>query len=136
MVDPALYDTLLRAFLPQRYSLTATAIEFLGIIVAFMISYLGFKAYKLTKEKKYQYFSWGFLLLAFNFLSHVVLNILVNFNFVEFFVENKFRPFIIPLFGVYYFFLMAALLAYISFAIVYADINIQRRYGCSISGGL
>jgi hypothetical protein len=101
----------------------AVAIETLGMIVAFLISFLGYKAFKLTKESKYKYFFYGFLFLALNFLAHVILNLLVRFGYVKFFLEKRYTLYIAPLFAGYYFFLIALILAYISFAILYSDVK-------------
>jgi hypothetical protein len=127
MTIETIYDSLLRGFLPQRYSAMATSIETLGVIVSLIISYFAYKGYKLTNEKKYKYFFYGFLFLAVNFLAHVVLNVLVNLDYVKYFVQKRYLPYIAPLFSVYYFFLIAALLAYVSFAIVYADVKHPKK---------
>jgi len=112
----------LREF-PQWFYWATAGIQTLGIIVSFIISYLGYKAYKLRNEKKYKYFFYGFLFLGFSFLGNLALNILLRLGYARFFVEKRYELFIAPLFLVYYFFLIGVLLAYVSFAIVYAEIK-------------
>lgn len=120
------YLALLQSF-PQNVRGFSTSVEVVGILVAFLISYLGYKAYKLTQDKKYEYFFYGFLLLGLNYLSHVVLNLLIRFGIARYFVERKFTIFIAPVFGVYYFFLIAVLLAYVSLAIVYSEVKQTKK---------
>ncbi len=108
---------------PQAFRLFSTIVQALGIVVAFMISYLGFKAYKLTNDRKYKYFFYGFLFLSLSFLANVILNILLRLGYAKYFVEKRYTPYIAPMFGIYYFFLIAVMLAYVSLAIVYSDIK-------------
>lgn len=126
VLESTLYDVLIRGFLPQRFSALAIGIEILGIIVSFLICYFAYKGYKLTTEKRYKYFSYGFLFLGLNFLSHVILNILVNMDYVQYFVEREYTPVILSLFGIYYLFLIAVMLAYMLLAMVYSEAKSQK----------
>lgn len=123
MVD--LYSLVFVSFAQAFYKYTA-AVETLGIIVALMISYYGYKAYKLTNQRKHRYFFYGFLFLGVNFFAHVLLNLMLRLGFARWFVEQKYTIYIWPLFGIYYFFLIGLLLAYISFAILYLQIKNKR----------
>lgn len=108
---------------PQWFNWATAGVQALGIIVSFVISYLGYKAYKLTKDQKYRYFFYGFLFLGLSFLANAVLNVLVRLGFAKYFVERRYDPYILPFFIVYYIFLIGVMLAYVSLAVVYADIK-------------
>jgi len=113
--------------LPQWFYNSAVGIQALGIIVSFVISYIGFKAYKLTKEIKYRYFFYGFLFLGLSFLANLALNVVLKLGYARYLIERRYDPYILPLFLVYYFFLIGTMLAYVSFAIVYEDIKVKSR---------
>lgn len=113
-------------FRPWIYWAVA-GIQFLGVIISFMISYLGIKAYKLTNDKKYKYFFYGFFFLALSFLANVTLNVLIRSGYAKYFVEKKYELFVAPLFMAYYFCLIAVMLAYVSLAILYTDIKNFRK---------
>jgi hypothetical protein len=113
--------------LPQWFLNLTGGIQALGIIVSFLISYIGYKAYKLTKERKYRYFFYGFLFLGLSFLANLALNIVLRLGYARYFVERRYDPYILPLFLGYYFFLIGVMLAYVSFAVVYADIKDKNR---------
>jgi len=109
--------------IPPWFHLATGGIQILGIIVSFLISYLAYRAYKLTKEEKYRYFFYGFLFLGLSFLVNLAFNIILRLGYVKYFVEKRYELFIAPLFLIYYFFFIGVLLAYVSFAIVYAEIK-------------
>ena len=54
---------------PQWFYGAATVLEAFAIIVAFFIAVLGYKAYKLTKEKQHLYFGAAFGLITLSFLA-------------------------------------------------------------------
>lgn len=49
------------------------AIQFFGALIALFIAIYGYKAYKLTKDKKYLYFGSAFGLLSFNLFLFVLM---------------------------------------------------------------
>jgi hypothetical protein len=101
----------------------AAGIQILGIVVSFAISYLGYQAYKLTNERKYRYFFYGFLFLGVNFLANLALNLLLRLGYAHVLVEKKYTLYVAPLFGVYYFFWIGLMLAYVSLAAVYSEMK-------------
>jgi len=105
----------------------STSIQILGVIVAFMISYLGFKAYRLTQDRKYKYFFVGFFFMGASFLANAVLNLVVQSGTVGYFLEKRYEPFVAPLFGGYYVLLIAMMLAYVSLAVLYADVKNTKK---------
>jgi hypothetical protein len=108
---------------PQWFYWATAGVQALGIVVSFVISYLGYKAYKLTTDKKYRYFFYGFLFLGLSFLANMVLNILIRSGYARYFVERRYDPYILPFFIVYYVFLIGVMLAYVSLSVVYSDIK-------------
>lgn len=105
------------------YYWIALGIEILGIFVAFAISRYGYKAYKIIGEQKYKYFFYGFLFTGLNFTFHVIINLLWKLGDVAWFIKKQYQMYIGPVLGLYYIFLIGALFAYISLAIVYADVS-------------
>jgi hypothetical protein len=64
-------------------------VEFLIIIVAFVISYYSHKVYKIINQKNYKYFSLAFLFLGISFIFKILSNLTIihkiairNANFV------------------------------------------------------
>ena len=108
---------------PAWFYWATAGVQILGFIVSFVISYLGFKAYKITKDSKYRYFFYGFLFLGLSFLANTVLNVLIRLGFAKYFVERRYDPYILPFFIIYYVFLIGVMLAYVSLSVVYADIK-------------
>ncbi len=108
---------------PSWFYWFAAVTQTLGILVSFAISYLGFRAYKITNDKRYKYFFYGFLFLGLNFLANLALNLLLRLGYAHYFVEKKYTLFVAPLFALYYFFWIGLMLAYVSLAIVYANIK-------------
>lgn len=108
---------------PQWFYWFAAITQFLGMAVSFGISYLGHIAYTITNEKRYKYFFYGFLFLGLNFFSNLALNILLRTGYAKYLIEQKYTLFVAPLFVLYYFFWMGLMLAYVSIAIVYANIK-------------
>lgn len=108
---------------PQWFYWFAAITQILGIAVSLGISYLGYKAYAITHDKKYKYFFYGFLFLGLNFLANLALNLLIRLGYARYFVEKKYTLFIAPLFGVYYFFWIGLMIAYVSLAIVYSNVK-------------
>ncbi len=51
--------------------------ELVFIVVAFLISFFSFRAYRITKEKRYLFFSSSFFMMALAFILKVVSNTLV-----------------------------------------------------------
>jgi len=52
-------------------------LELIVTLACFLIFYSGYKAYRLTHEKKYRFFSLAFLLLGISFLARTLLHLLV-----------------------------------------------------------
>ncbi|MBN2421567.1 hypothetical protein JXB27_04785 [Candidatus Woesearchaeota archaeon] len=111
------------------YRMFNTSTQLLGVVVAFMISYLGFKAYRLTRDKKYKYFFIGFFFMGASFLANAVLNIIIQSGNIGYFLEKRYEPFIAPLFGGYYFLLIGMMLAYVSLAILYSGAGSSKNVG-------
>ncbi len=108
---------------PQlTYALT-TGIQILGILVSFFISFLGYKAYKITNDAKHKYFFYGFLFLGLSFLANLALNVLLRSSFAKYLLESQYHYYTLSFFGIYYIFLLGMMLAYLSLAIVYTDMN-------------
>src|SRR3989338_1915437 len=55
----------------------------LTLIVLGLVVY-GYKAYKLTKQKKFLYFFLGFLIIALDFFIHSIINAYVYYNIIKF----------------------------------------------------
>ncbi len=108
---------------PQQVYQFASATQILGIIVCFMICYLGYKAYQITKDRKYKYFFNGFLFLGLSFLANITLKTLLQFGYAKYFIEKRYELALAPFFLGYYFFLIGTMLAYASFAVLYSDIK-------------
>ncbi len=107
---------------PSWFYGAVAVIEMLGMITAFAISYFGWRSYALLKDKRFLYFFIGFAFIGLNLLAHSVLNLLINFNVLDFFLANK-NAFIAIMFVVYYLFILAILLAYSSFIIMYSKLE-------------
>ncbi len=107
---------------PAWFYSVAAVIEILGMLTAFAISYFGWKAYVLFKDKRFLYFFIGFAFIGLNLLAHSTLNLLLNFNVLDFILKNK-SAFIRLLFFFYYSFVLAILLAYASFIIMYSKLE-------------
>lgn len=111
------------------FRMFSTSIQVLGVIVAFMISYLGFKAYRLTKDKKYKYFFIGFFFMGASFLANVVLNLIIQSGNIGYFLEKRYELFVAPLFAGYYLLLIGMMLAYVSLAVLYSDTKNSKNIG-------
>lgn len=107
---------------PSWFYGAVAVMELLGLITAFAISYFGWKAYSLFKDKRFLYFFIGFAFIGLNLLAHSILNIAINFDFLDFILKNK-NAFILSLFFFYYLFILAILLAYASFIIMYSKLD-------------
>ena len=109
---------------PQWFYSVIALIEILGIMTAFSISYLGYKAYKLMKDKRMLFFTLGFLFIGLNSAAHAALNLILNFNFANVLLANRNHYLLLGgLFGIYYFFIVAVMLAYTSFIIMYSKLE-------------
>ena len=101
-----------------------TIVQFVVAIVAVIVCYYGYKAYKISKNKKFLYFSSAFALLAFNLFIFAIL-------IPALFVYYKFYSTIDPGRLVYLFrildlvYMFAILMAYTLFVFIYA--NIKRK---------
>lgn len=107
---------------PTWFYSIAAVIELLGMLTAFAISYFGWKAYSLFKDRRFLYFFIGFAFIGLNLLAHSTLNLLLNFNFLDVILTNKSAS-IKLLFFFYYAFVLALLLAYASFIIMYSKLE-------------
>lgn len=52
-------------------------VEFLIIIVSFILSYYSNKIYRLIKNKNYKFFSWAFLLIGISFIFKILSNLTI-----------------------------------------------------------
>ena len=117
------FTLLLAKQFPNWFYWVVAGIQLLGVVVSFAISYLGFKAYRIIKDTKYKYFFYGFLLLGLSFLANVILNVSIRLGYAKYFVEKKYELFMLPMFGIYYVFLIGVMLAYVSLAAVYSEVK-------------
>jgi hypothetical protein len=69
--------------IPQWFNILAIVYQIVSFLVAGAISLLGYKAYKLIKEKKYLNFSIAFLFIMLSFVVLALTNILVYLNLDE-----------------------------------------------------
>lgn len=69
-----------------------TTIEILSIAVAFMVSLYAYKIYKLTKQKKYAYFSAAFMLASIAYIFKVISEVVIYSHYVE---QHILGPFVI-----------------------------------------
>ena len=65
------------------FDILATIFYVFSFIVAGLISALGFKAYKITKEKKFRNLSIAFLFITLSFVVQALTNLIVYFNLQE-----------------------------------------------------
>lgn len=108
---------------PQWFYVVIALIEILGALTAFSISYLGLKAYRLLNDKRMLFLTFGFLFIGLNAVAHAALNLVLNFNFANILLTNKNNYlFFGALFGIYYFFIVAVMLAYTSFIVLYSKL--------------
>lgn len=68
---------------PMWFRGVDSVIEFLSLAVAFVISLYGFKAYKITKQKNYLYFSIAFLLTAVAYVFKIISELVIYSRYVE-----------------------------------------------------
>jgi D-alanyl-lipoteichoic acid acyltransferase DltB (MBOAT superfamily) len=57
---------------PQWFAGIDSAFELISLIVAFIVAAYGYKIYKLSKEKKYLYFSSSFFLVALSLIFKII----------------------------------------------------------------
>ncbi len=60
---------------------------FFSAIVAFLIFFFSYKTYRLTKERKYLYFSLGFILLSASLIFHAIGNLSIFLGIQRCFLE-------------------------------------------------
>lgn len=111
---------------PKWFYGTTLAIKALGIIIAFLIAYYGYKAYKITEEKRYYYFGIGFIALLVGFIitgialiAHAIAVLFFNYGALALKLQE-----IIPFYHLIYLAeILFFLIAYLMFIILYLDIN-------------
>ncbi len=68
---------------PQWFQGIDSIIELLSLIVAFMISFMGYKVYKLIKQKKYAYFSTAFFLIGLSYIFKIISELAIYVKEVQ-----------------------------------------------------
>jgi|SRR3989344_2389357 len=79
--------------IPRSFWITDAVFEFLANISALLLTYLSFKAYKFTSEKKYGFFGIAFGLISISFIARSIIHLLLYlemkklpiFNIVSFY---------------------------------------------------
>jgi hypothetical protein len=67
---------------PEWFQGIDSIIELLSLCVAFVIAWYGYKIYKLSSQKKYKYFSIGFLLIGISYIFEALSEIAVYNKYV------------------------------------------------------
>lgn len=60
-----------------------TLFEVISLMVAFLVGYFGYKAYKLTNDKKYLYFASAFFIISVSFFIKIITNVVVEYQTVR-----------------------------------------------------
>lgn len=71
------------AEIPQLFFGVNASLELLAAFAAFLITFLGFKVYNYTSERKYYWFSAAFGLITFSFISSAIVHLFIYFDFRE-----------------------------------------------------
>ena len=66
--------------IPGWFNVISSVYNIISFLVAGAISFLGYKAYKLLKDKKYLNFSISFLFITLSFIVFMLTNLLVYIN--------------------------------------------------------
>ncbi|MBW2966903.1 hypothetical protein KY362_00295 [Candidatus Woesearchaeota archaeon] len=68
---------------PQWFQGIDATIELLAIVVAFLIAGFGYKIYRITRQKNYQYFSISFLLMGISFIFKIISELVIYSSYIE-----------------------------------------------------
>ncbi len=112
----------------KEFYAVSLGIKVFSMVVAFLIFYYGYKAYKLTKDRKFLYFGLGFLsllgafvLLGITLIIHTGALLFFNFNILL----SQYKDLINIYHLVYLVNMLLELAAYMIFIIVF--LKIQRK---------
>ena len=79
-VYKAKFRTMAMSAIPEWFNVISIVYYIISFLVAGAISFLGYKAYKLIKEKKYLNFSIAFLFIMLSFVVYALTNLFVYLN--------------------------------------------------------
>src|SRR3989344_9526228 len=70
--------------IPRSFWITDAVVEFFANISALLLTFISFKAYKFTSEKKYGFFSIAFGLISISFIARSLVHLLLYLNMEEY----------------------------------------------------
>ncbi len=60
-----------------------TLFEAISLLVAFLVGYFSYKAYKFSSEKKHLYFAYSFFVIAISFFIKILTNVVIEYQSVK-----------------------------------------------------